>query len=261
MPARAGDTLKTLNIYTDTLTHLLYSQTLNLKLDSGMVYPNWLKIELPETSQVFTGTVEIPFYFNNLWDLCSTKECFQSGSSLGKYDVDNQWHSVCDPPIKIIVENSMPGVLGYYPLSEGNRWIYKGSYNDWMFPSYITVVREIAGTELKNNGKLYFKIIESGKFDNIYYERIDSLTEKIYRFDSDSIENNFEYLIEDLKEEPGDTIYSYRYKGDGLPFFESLVDTVLFNHPTKIRTYKSGELLNWNYSLAQNFGIIYVGSG
>src|SRR5690606_27482911 len=42
---------------------------------------------------------------------------------------------------------------------------------------------------------------------------------------------------------------------------ESLVDTVLFNHATKIRNYKSGELLNWNYSLAQNFGIIYVASG
>ncbi|NCS82695.1 MAG: hypothetical protein GW788_13195, partial [Ignavibacteria bacterium] len=50
-----GDTLKQISFYKDTLTNLVYSQHVNVVLDSSMVYPHWYSVPLSNEFPTVVG--------------------------------------------------------------------------------------------------------------------------------------------------------------------------------------------------------------
>ncbi len=119
-----------------------------------------------------------------------------------------------------------PETLSYYPLAVGNKWIfniYKTDYhsNQWNEDKGI-MTREVIGDTLLSNQKNY-SIIAQKEFlysppwhTEYFFERIDSATGKVFRYDSlNSMPKDF--LIDDLTAELGDTLELYRYYGQNTP--------------------------------------------
>jgi hypothetical protein len=88
---------------------------------------------------------------------------------------------------------------------------------------------EVDGIYLQPNGKLYYiwRTYRPGyPGANIYYERIDSSSSKIYKYDESLGLPDDEYLIDDLLAEPGDTVLSYRFYLPGSSFTIVIRDTL-----------------------------------
>ncbi len=100
-----GDTLKQVGFYKDTLTNLIYSQPVNVVLDSSMVYPHWYSITLSNEFPVISGVVEIPLPMNS-FSLCLPTNTATSGNTIGFYDKFQGWGVTGDMPIKLVIEKS-----------------------------------------------------------------------------------------------------------------------------------------------------------
>jgi len=132
----------------------------------------------------------------------------------------NNWLNINDVKIRSGTEEQ-DEIPNFYPLAIGNKWIYDGYYitngNSYQ-RLYIT---EVNGIYLKPNGKLYYilKAYSVGQpGEGISYERIDSSSAKIYRYDENLGLPDDEYLIDDLLAESGDTVHSYRFYPPGSSF-------------------------------------------
>jgi hypothetical protein len=168
-------------------------------------------------------------------------------------------------PDTIQVIKSLPipeEVLSYYPLSVGNKWVY----------NYIIVpddpfeegdsgiyVREILKDTTMANGKHYSKLYDEtlDYWGQIVFERLDTLSGKIFRYYEDSSLVDNEYMIHDLLAEVGDTIYASRYF-----FYEEIFTEVLPNSifnkwgiikPKKV--YQEYTLGMYSYSLTEDLGL------
>ncbi|MBK9098059.1 MAG: T9SS type A sorting domain-containing protein [bacterium] len=168
-------------------------------------------------------------------------------------------------PDTIQVIKSLPvpqEVLSYYPLAVGNKWVYDywGWWADttWHGFSGITY-REVIGDTLLANGKLYYKIYDLTTFNYppIIFERIDSSSGKVFRFDNTLGLPSDEYLIDDLFAEVGDTIWSSRHQyQDYFPFIcvgEGSFDKWGIQGGRKIFTIF--DLTGYTYSLSQGVGV------
>ncbi|RJP71005.1 MAG: T9SS C-terminal target domain-containing protein [Ignavibacteriales bacterium] len=183
---------------------------------------------------------------------------------MTKYNIQE----ISDDTVKVI-KQLQPSLefFKYYPLAVGNKWLYYGEYNNWIHPRQFRVQREITDFVKKNNGNTYFEITESSdieEFQNIYYERVDSATCNIFRYNADSVNSNSEYIIDDPTIDLGDTVKSFRFPDRDnytLPVFISDSDTNLFNQSSHLINFIYGKITTWSYSLAKNFGIKYVASG
>jgi hypothetical protein len=153
-----------------------------------------------------------------------------------------------------------PGQVRYYPLQVGNLWVYNGFI--WTYPEYeyYQFIRKINTEVVKPNQKKYFEVEEfyaGSSYSMKYYERIDSVNAKIYRFDEDSVQNDQEYLLDDLRAEPGDSVLSYRFNITPYTVIYS-ADTTFYQVDTHYKTYYSESLIGYTYDLVKDFGITRV---
>lgn len=124
----------------------------------------------------------------------------------------------------------LPGILKYYPLAKGNKWFYSFADRPLGDPVYFSEMRrEVMGDTLMPNGKKYFFIREIGPYPSKtysrYYERIDSVTGKVYRYLYEI--DKTEVVVDDLAASAGDTVYSSRFSGNyPLRFFLKTEDIV-----------------------------------
>ncbi len=111
------------------------------------------------------------------------------------------------------------------------------------------------------NQHFYYKIREYQPAANAIgdlYERIDSVSGKVFRFDADSVQTDYEYLVDDLNAEPGDTILSYRFSTYAPYTVLAEGDTTIFQHPSLFKTFDSNSLVEYQYKLAADFGLISI---
>ena len=153
-------------------------------------------------------------------------------------------------------------VLNLYPLSVGNKWVYDvwGWWADTTYHSYSGItVREVIGDTILANGKSYYKLFDPTTFNYPPYlfERIDTSSGKVFRYDNGLGLPNDEYLIDDLFAEVGDTIWSSRHQYQGFfPFIcvgEGTFNKWGIQGTRKIFTIN--DLTGYTYSLSQGVGV------
>ena len=106
--------------------------------------------------------------------------------------------------------------LSFYPLQPGNYWEYEELFIDWPIPmySYSYYSLEVLGDTTLSNG-LTYKIIIKKDIPNssnpeYIFERIDSMTANVFRYETHFGYPNNEYLIDSLKSLIGDTSQAHR---------------------------------------------------
>ncbi|HEY6907407.1 MAG TPA: T9SS type A sorting domain-containing protein, partial [Ignavibacteriaceae bacterium] len=152
-----------------------------------------------------------------------------------------------------------PELVRYYPLQVGNLWLYNGFV--WSYPFYDTYqfVRQINDEVIKPNQLKYYEVEEyyaGSSYSEKYYERIDSVNAKVYRYNEDSVQSNQEYLIDDLRAEVGDSVPSYRFDVTPYTVIYS-ADTTLYQLDTHFKEYNAESLFGYTYNLVKDFGITY----
>jgi hypothetical protein len=154
-----------------------------------------------------------------------------------------------------------PELAKYYPLAVGDLWVYYGSVWDQSGSYGYTYVREVKSQVIKPNDEIYFELKEyvaGSSWYFTYYERIDTLNAKVYRFDEDSVQTNQEYLIDDLRAELGDSINSHRFITDAPYSMIYSADTTFYQVETKYKIYDSNFLIGYQYRLVKDFGLAFV---
>ncbi len=152
-------------------------------------------------------------------------------------------------------------VLNFYPLAIGNKWIYDEYYFSNGNLVHYLFIREVNGIYLEPNGQLYYilKAYSLGQpGEGISYERIDSSSAKIYRYDENLGLPNNEYMIDDLLAEPGDTVFSHRM-GFSASGFTIVLDESSFEKWGLIKTKRvfvqHNGLPEPFYSLSEDIGL------
>lgn len=176
-------------------------------------------------------------------------------------------YEIIQDSLSIIKELPMPSELfAHYPLQVGNKWFYEGLYTHFQFggspvTEEVHFIKYVSGLELKPNGRLYFRIEDKELFnviDTVYFERIDSSTAKIYRYSEDAAATNYEYLIDDLFTEVGDTIFASRFQTLQPGAFVIYMEDDYFNMFGLMRERKhfaGFDFLSQYYSLTQDIGL------
>lgn len=199
---------------------------------------------------------------------------FIPNQGMGKIDQS-------DACFSIIGNEQLNNALKYYPLTPGNKWIYNSSWTYWDHDQlkyitifYLTIIEAKKDTVMSNNKK-YTKLITSinnQKIKNYFYlslidyQRIETSTCKIYRFDLEFPTRDFEYLIDDLFASPGSMVKSHRfmlpayytwaYSGGTEVMLEKKIN--IFNRLTSLREYSERD--NWHsdiYQLVKDIGLYY----
>jgi hypothetical protein len=176
-----------------------------------------------------------------------------------KYNI----YEITPDTVQVIKSLPVPQeILSYYPLAVGNKWVYDywGWWADttWHGFSGITY-REVIGDTVMANGKFYYKIYDPTTFNYppILFERIDSSSGKVFRFDNTVGLPNDEYLIDDLFAEVGDSVWSSRHQyQDYFPFV--CVGEGSFNKwgiQGSRKIFRILDLTGYTYSLSQGVGI------
>jgi len=112
-------------------------------------------------------------------------------------------------------EMKFDSVLTYYPIHIGNKWVFDEDYSSTI-PPYETIHRVwsqefVKDTLMANNEsysalqKIYYDGTPSGGH---IYERIDTVEQKVYRYDPVVDSTNYEILFLDLTIELFDTFYN-----------------------------------------------------
>jgi hypothetical protein len=153
-------------------------------------------------------------------------------------------------------------------MRNNNYWEYKNHY--WEFPFYNDSSAhsiEIIGDTILPNGKeykiLFQKNIPDDGFSIRIYERIDSLTACIYRYSTDPVMTNNEYLVDSLLAKPGNYFAGSRtgYSSFGNGIFSTLCideyeDTVL-SIITDVKEMQDQSFIpGENYTLAKQLGYV-----
>jgi len=163
-----------------------------------------------------------------------------------------------------------PETLSYYPLAVGNKWNFNIFRREYLTVGYKDdngiMTREIIGDTLLPNGNKYFILEQKEKFEGylgisqLFLERLDSTTGKIYRYNLDQQEKE----IDDLTAEPGDTLQLYRYPNSNTPqviyqgneqkyFGNQMLDRKIYYYPNS--------LFYSNYSLKKGIGLDSLTAG
>jgi hypothetical protein len=156
-------------------------------------------------------------------------------------------------------------VFDYYPLNIGNKWVFNYTNIDyWPFPTYSSDIfsRQVVDFITKENNKKYYKIEQKFASDDFilnYYERIDSGTGKILRYEESSPDS--EIVIDDLLGEVGDSLMVNRFE----PYYISIPTTFEnveayseFGLNSTKRIYKYPGLLSADYSLVKSVGLEHI---
>jgi hypothetical protein len=157
--------------------------------------------------------------------------------------------------VKIIKKFSIKKALVLYPLQKGNKWFYHtvGGYADLTsHPINYYEKVEIIDDTILQNGKSFFikKSSRDGRFYNIEFERIDSLTGRILReYGGEIFEEN---LMGDLTAAPGnhdDLSFGYvTYVTDSL--------NTIFGIKRRSKTFRFSSLDLMSRQYAEGLGIV-----
>ena len=154
--------------------------------------------------------------------------------------------------------NSPDSTFSFYPLDNGNYWeynVYGGSDPIHLEYQYSYWVKVIGDTVL-DNGKSY-KTLSRGYFNNssidLIFERIDSTTTSVYRFDAVG-----EYKIDSLACSEGDTIRCSRYTHSNLETYcTNVIQRDIYGHNLKVKYLNDyWGIPNVEYELAEKIGLI-----
>lgn len=155
------------------------------------------------------------------------------------------------------------GKLQLYPLQVGNVWIYNRK-NCIIPDSYCNeslIRRSVTNKVIKPNGKEYYKIETENLTNNsleINYERWDTLSLKIYQYDSTKL-NESEFHLDDLSTEYSDTSFTGRFQfyADQMPVvLENISSLQLFGEDRYIEHLKVDDgMLFADYFFVEGIGI------
>ena len=172
-------------------------------------------------------------------------------------------------------DTSNNGVLNYYSLQTGNYWEYKtDSFDCDNAPpcqedtSAYSI--EAMGDTILPNG-LHYEIMVCrslpGNLKFYFYERIDSSTSSVFRYDTTS--RNHEHKVDSLFAIPGDSFLSgerapspYAYSPLYNTFCYSAESKGLLGITTTVKLFVHEEsLYEENYTLAKGFGVYEINDG
>lgn len=129
-------------------------------------------------------------------------------------------YEITNNSITVIKSLPIPSeALEFYPLQIGNKWFYERiDYSlDWITGNIIIDTsyfqRRVTGLENKPNGKKYYKIDDYNFYEKLKienFERIDSSTGIVYRYDETLDSTNYECVIDDLMLEQGNIFNTSR---------------------------------------------------
>ena len=175
-------------------------------------------------------------------------------------------YKIAGDSITIVKSVPIPSyVFDYYPLNIGNKWVFNFTNIEYLpFPFYTTDVfkREIVNSVIKENNKLYYQIDQkflSSDLITTFYERIDSGTGKIFRYEESSPDS--EVIIDDLLGEPGDSLMVNRFEPyfTGIPtIFDQVEAYSEFGLTSTKITYIYSGLLIAKYSLVNKVGLEHI---
>src|SRR5574338_219016 len=170
--------------------------------------------------------------------------------------------------ITVIKSLSIPDELyKYYPVSIGNYWVYK--VYDWSYPNYSenTFTKKVISKEILSNNKEYFKIEEkyyNEPYTYFVYERIDSISGLVYRFDNQCTNPDSEKVIDNLTAELGDSLLIQRYLmcwDSVLTYFSEEGNENIFNEDRSYRKFEYNWLAGFTHKLVNGIGIYSVRYG
>lgn len=129
-------------------------------------------------------------------------------------------YEITNNSITVIKSLPIPSeALEFYPLQIGNKWFYERlDYSlDWITGNTIIDTsyfqRRVIGLVNKPNGKKYYKIDDYNFYEKLKienFERIDSSTGIVYRYDETLDSTNYECVIDDLMLEQGNIFNTSR---------------------------------------------------
>jgi len=131
------------------LTNLVYSQHVNVVLDSSMVYPHWYSVPLSNEFPTVVGIIEVPSPMNNVFSLCLPENYHSSGNTIGFGEASQSWIKIGDMPIKLVIEkitDTIPTVefncnmsvqmkRGTFAATD-SVWV-RGNFNDWAGKAFL----------------------------------------------------------------------------------------------------------------------------
>ena len=160
-------------------------------------------------------------------------------------------------------------LLEYYPLQIGNRWEYEDKFED--FQKDTTLFRyfslEVVSDTIMPNQKSYQVLLKKSIPDTLpheyFYERIDSTSLNIYRYDiNDDLHNSDEFFIDSLRliMTGGEFIGASRYNHiiAGINYLGSSEDTVL-GYPTTLQHFHANDIVliyGFEYWFAKDLGLV-----
>lgn len=161
-------------------------------------------------------------------------------------------------------------VLSYYPLNTGNYWEYKEVISGFDGNEYINeeynYSLEVVGDTLLPNNKIYKKIavtnLDTSIGTGFRYERIDSSTGNVYRYDDHNSLPDNECYIDSLMSEMGDTSRATRYTcgvgiENGMTGCLSATQDSLFGEIYAIKQFADfGAIPATYYTLCQGLGLV-----
>ncbi len=157
--------------------------------------------------------------------------------------------------------------LEFYPLQIGNKWFYERfDYSiDWNTGNTIIDTsyfqRRVIGLENKPNGKKYYKIDDYNFYEKLKienFERIDSSTGIVYRYDETLDSTNYECVIDDLMLEQGNIFNTSRLYPGYNPIGMIFENEDYFNDLGSYRKrngFSGGAFGAEYYSLTQGIGL------
>jgi Secretion system C-terminal sorting domain len=154
--------------------------------------------------------------------------------------------------------------LSWYPLQVGNEWIYNsttvkyepiGPYVGSQYSYSISSKKVIGDTTMPNHKKYY--IIYDSEWDTLF-ERIDTVTGQIFRYNTDTSLGYYEYAVDNLLANLGDTVNTHNHARYGAPYsvFQKIDTLNLFNSIYLERYFQLyGSLYGFSYSFAKGIGL------
>ena len=165
--------------------------------------------------------------------------------------------------------------LSYYPLHVGDKWYYHVKFVEYAFDYSTTetnynISREVTKDTVMKNDKNYFEIKEfrnDSLIESYTYERIDSVSGKIFLFDESSSDSS-EYLVENLELKINENFnswgkYENEYWEENTTFHENVLLEIFENDSVILdsKRYESNGY-EWNeYYLSKGIGKSYQYGG
>lgn len=163
--------------------------------------------------------------------------------------------------------NRVNNDLEYYPLKTGNYFEYKTYSWDFPYPgdSSAYIIKVGIDTTL-DNGKQYKKLQRNtyplNGYSSFTFERIDSLTGSVYRYNNNQSYKDNEYMIDSLFAQTGDTI---RCSWEGISsfgYFRTICNSIQYvtvlGFPTEIKEFFDRSFIpGLSYRLAKGIGFYY----